>query len=468
MKDDAGGCCPRFRDSGAVRWPARMAAQAQTVTVFAAASLRDALDELARRREAGRRQGADLVRGELGAGAARSRSGAPADIFISADLDWMDYLEKRRSSKAGTRVNLVRNELVLIAPADSKVAVTIGPSSRSPQLLGDGRLAMADPDSVPAGKYGQGGARRAGGLGVGRAQGGAGGERAGRAGAGRIARRGAVRHRLSAPMRRPSRRCERSAGFAADLHPAIVYPAAHARGGQQPGPRQEYFCGSCVSRAGRLAAGTASRHRSCTVWSDAEESDIILLSLKVALWSVVVSLPFALAVALCARAPRVSRQEPAGRGGAPAARAAARGRRLFPAGPAGPARARSGAGWKSGSAIVVAFRWTGAAIACAVMGFPLMVRAIRLSHRGDRSRSWKPRRRRSARAACGASRPSRCRSRCRESSPASCFRSRAAWASSARPSRSSRTSRARRRRCRSRSMRSRRCPAATRRRCGCA
>ncbi len=82
-------------------------------------------------------------------------SGAPADIFISADLDWMDYVEKRKLVKAGTRTNLLRNEIVLIAPADSNVTLTIGPKFPLAKLLKDGRLAMADPDSVPAGKYGK-------------------------------------------------------------------------------------------------------------------------------------------------------------------------------------------------------------------------------------------------------------------------------------------------------------------------
>ena len=82
-------------------------------------------------------------------------NGAPADIFVSADLEWMDYLEKRKLVRAGTRANLLSNRLVLIAPADSKAVLTIGPRFPLAALLGDKRLAMADPDSVPAGKYGR-------------------------------------------------------------------------------------------------------------------------------------------------------------------------------------------------------------------------------------------------------------------------------------------------------------------------
>ena len=82
-------------------------------------------------------------------------NGAPADVFISADLDWMDYVEQRKLIKAGTRANLLRNRLVLIAPADSKVQAEIKPGFPLAKLLGDGKLSMADPDSVPAGKYGK-------------------------------------------------------------------------------------------------------------------------------------------------------------------------------------------------------------------------------------------------------------------------------------------------------------------------
>ena len=77
--------------------------------------------------------------------ARQAESGAPADIFISADLDWMDYIEKRNLVKAGSRTNLLRNELVLIAPADSKASITIGPKFPLAKALGNARLAMADP-----------------------------------------------------------------------------------------------------------------------------------------------------------------------------------------------------------------------------------------------------------------------------------------------------------------------------------
>lgn len=130
-------------------------ANAQQPTVFAAASLKDALDEIDSRYQAKGGGKAAISYASSAALAKQIESGAPADIFISADLDWMDYVEKRKLVKPGTRTNLLRNEIVLIAPADSKASFTIGPKFPLARLLGDGRLAMADPDSVPAGKYGK-------------------------------------------------------------------------------------------------------------------------------------------------------------------------------------------------------------------------------------------------------------------------------------------------------------------------
>jgi molybdate transport system substrate-binding protein len=131
------------------------AAAADTITVFAAASLKDALDENARAYQA---KAGDRIVVSYAASPALAKqieAGAPADLFISADLDWMDYLDQRRLIKAHTRQNLLRNRLVLIAAAGSKVSVNIAPGFPLAKLLGDGRLAMANPDAVPAGKYGK-------------------------------------------------------------------------------------------------------------------------------------------------------------------------------------------------------------------------------------------------------------------------------------------------------------------------
>jgi len=82
-------------------------------------------------------------------------AGAPADLFVSADEPWMDELATKGLIVAGTRQSFLSNRLVLIAPADSKLHLTIAKGFPLARALGDGRLAMADPDGVPAGKYGK-------------------------------------------------------------------------------------------------------------------------------------------------------------------------------------------------------------------------------------------------------------------------------------------------------------------------
>jgi molybdate transport system substrate-binding protein len=82
-------------------------------------------------------------------------AGAPADLFISADLDWMDYVTQRGLVAPNGRFDLLRNTLVLVAPAASSSALKIAPDFGLAAALGSERLAMANPDSVPAGKYGK-------------------------------------------------------------------------------------------------------------------------------------------------------------------------------------------------------------------------------------------------------------------------------------------------------------------------
>ncbi len=130
-------------------------AQAQDLTVFAAASLKEALDETAQQFQRANGPKVVVAYAASPALAKQIENGAPADIFISADLDWMDYVEQRKLVRAGTRANLLHNRLVLIAPADSKLQIELKPGFPLAKLLGDGKLSMADPDSVPAGKYGK-------------------------------------------------------------------------------------------------------------------------------------------------------------------------------------------------------------------------------------------------------------------------------------------------------------------------
>ena len=126
-----------------------VAAQAQALTVLAAASLKDALDEVASAYPAK----PVIAYGSSAALARQIESGAPADIFISADLDWMDYVEKKNLLAPGTRRNLLGNRLVLIAPAKQPVKLQPAPGFPIAKALGSGRIALADPNSVPAGKY---------------------------------------------------------------------------------------------------------------------------------------------------------------------------------------------------------------------------------------------------------------------------------------------------------------------------
>jgi len=128
---------------------------AADLTVFAAASLKEALDEQGKRFEADTGSRVVVSYAASNALAKQIEAGAPAAMFISADLEWMDYLDQRKLLVPGSRVNLLRNTLVLIAPATSSKALTIGPGFALAPALGGDKLAMANPDSVPAGKYGK-------------------------------------------------------------------------------------------------------------------------------------------------------------------------------------------------------------------------------------------------------------------------------------------------------------------------
>jgi molybdate transport system substrate-binding protein len=135
---------------------AALTAEAEDVTVFAAASLKNALDEVAAGYKA--ETGKSVVISYAGSNALAKQieEGAPADIYFSADLAWMDYLEEWNLIRTDTRQTLLGNEIVLVAPAGSTATITLAPGADVAALLGaDGRLAMANVDSVPAGKYGK-------------------------------------------------------------------------------------------------------------------------------------------------------------------------------------------------------------------------------------------------------------------------------------------------------------------------
>lgn len=121
--------------------------------VFAAASLKGPLDEVAATFKA--ETGTTIVISYAGSNALAKQieQGAPAELFISADQDWMNYLAEKSLIADDTRYDLLSNALVLIAPADSTSALVIGEGFDLAGALGDGRLALADPDAVPAGRY---------------------------------------------------------------------------------------------------------------------------------------------------------------------------------------------------------------------------------------------------------------------------------------------------------------------------
>ena len=128
---------------------------ADKVSVFAAASLKNALDEVSAAWKADAGKETTNTYAASSALAKQIEAGAPADVFMSADLDWMKYLSDKKLVADGTEVKLLGNTLVLVAPADSKAAVTIAPGFDLKGALNGGKLAMGEVKSVPAGKYGK-------------------------------------------------------------------------------------------------------------------------------------------------------------------------------------------------------------------------------------------------------------------------------------------------------------------------
>ena len=131
-------------------------AQDQKMLVFAAASVKEALDKVnAAYKQA---KGIEIVTSYAGSGALikQIEQGAPAEVFISADLESMDYGAQKKVVQGNTRVNLIGNKLVLIAATDSKIGnVTITSSLDLAKLAGDGRIATGDVKAVPVGRYAQ-------------------------------------------------------------------------------------------------------------------------------------------------------------------------------------------------------------------------------------------------------------------------------------------------------------------------
>ena len=132
---------------------AAQAEPSREITVYGAASLTNALQDVGAKFSA---SGGAKVRFSFAASSLLARqieAGADADLFFSADTEWMTYLVDRNLIQGATRKDVLSNRLVLIAPTNSTVSLEIRPNFPLARALGDGRLAVADPDTVPAGKY---------------------------------------------------------------------------------------------------------------------------------------------------------------------------------------------------------------------------------------------------------------------------------------------------------------------------
>ena len=209
---------------------------AAEVTVFAAASLKESLDEQIKSFSAHNKD--ITVRVSYAGSNALARqieSGAPANLFVSADEQWMDYLAQKKLIVAASRRNLVNNDLVLVAPAASAKPVAIASDFPLAAALAGGRLALANPDAVPAGKYAKAALTK---LGVWSSV------------EGQLARAENVRAALAFVARAESPlgivyrtdamaepRVNIVGTFPADAHPVIVYPVAMVAGHETPAAR---------------------------------------------------------------------------------------------------------------------------------------------------------------------------------------------------------------------------------------
>ncbi|MFD1703064.1 molybdate ABC transporter substrate-binding protein [Methylopila henanensis] len=203
------------------------------VVVFAAASLKNALDSIA---AAWSRETGVEVKTSYAASSALARqieSGAPADLFISADLDWMDYVEGKDLIRKDSRVTLLGNSLVLVAATDwPKGDVDLKPGVDLAAVLGDGRLAMGEVKSVPAGKYGKAALEMLGAWGAVEAR---------IAGAESVRAALALVSRGEAPLgvvyktdAAADPKVKIVGTFPADSHPPIVYPVALLKDSKSP------------------------------------------------------------------------------------------------------------------------------------------------------------------------------------------------------------------------------------------
>lgn len=134
---------------------AHAAPEKTPVTVYAAASLTNVLDDLGAEFERRTQVPVKFSYAASSLLAKQIEAGTKADVFVSADQEWMDYLAARKRIRPATRIDVAANRLVLVAPADSAVQLKIAPNFPLAAALGSGRLATGDPASVPVGRYAQ-------------------------------------------------------------------------------------------------------------------------------------------------------------------------------------------------------------------------------------------------------------------------------------------------------------------------
>jgi molybdate transport system substrate-binding protein len=226
-------------------------AQAESVKLFAAASLKNALDEVA---AAWKKASGKEAVGSYAASPALAKQiaeGAPADIFISADLAWMDDLESKNLIAKDTRKNLLGNSLVLIAPAGEAKTIELKPGTDLAASLGGGKLAVAEVKSVPAGKYAKAALEKLG-LWAGVEPHLAMAENV-RAALTLVARGEAPLGIVYATDARSENKVEVVGTFPEDSHPPIIYPVALVAASANPDAK-EFFAFLFSEDAGKIFA----------------------------------------------------------------------------------------------------------------------------------------------------------------------------------------------------------------------
>ena len=144
-----------FAVAGLALSPSLARDEGKALIVFAAASLKEALNNINAAWVKNGKPKASISYAASSLLAKQIEQAAPADVFISADLHWMDYLAGKNLIKPDTRVNLLGNRLVLIAPKDSTLQIKIATGFDLAAAIADGKIAMGNTESVPAGKYGK-------------------------------------------------------------------------------------------------------------------------------------------------------------------------------------------------------------------------------------------------------------------------------------------------------------------------